>query len=237
MNSVVKTIEGFASWTCHTKSLPKFYTIAFYLTLTRPFSITRLGSNQVNQQQLKSSKNLCTLGSLMTPTNDVSLEIQRRIQTAKRTAQTSAIKPPFTPDKIHHSQDLDPLSPALWQWNVSVDQKVLRTIFGPKIENGVNRRRYNHELDKEFDSPIALNFTKTSKLSYAGHMIRRPEDLPQKALFRAKPNGRRNQGRPKSKWADGVNSDWTHCVQLRQTWRNLLQQTLTRYWLMCHISK
>jgi hypothetical protein len=26
-------------------------------------------------------------------------------------------------------------------------------------------------------------------------MIRRPEDLPQKALFRAKPNGRRNQGR------------------------------------------
>jgi hypothetical protein len=106
---------------------------------------------------------------------------------------------------------------------VKRDQKVLRTICGPKIENGVYRRRYNHELDKEFDSPIALNFTKTSKLSYAGHMIRRPEDLPQKALFRAKPNGRRNQGRPKSKWADGVNSDsltrdWTHCVQLRQTY-------------------
>jgi hypothetical protein len=38
-------------------------------------------------------------------------------------------------------------------------------------------------------------------------MIRRPEDLPQKALFRAKPIGRRNQGRPKSRWADGVNSD------------------------------
>jgi hypothetical protein len=52
-------------------------------------------------------------------------------------------------------------------------------------------------------------------------MIRRPEDLPQRALFRAKHNGRRNQGRPKSRWADGVNSDtlalkvrdWTHCAQ------------------------
>jgi hypothetical protein len=74
-------------------------------------------------------------------------------------------------------------------------RKVLRTICGPKIENGVYRRRYNHELDKEFDSPNALNVTKTSRLRYAGHMIRRPEDQPQKTLFRAKPNGRRNQGR------------------------------------------
>jgi hypothetical protein len=37
------------------------------------------------------------------------------------------------------------------------ERKVLRTICGPKIENGVYRRRYNHELDKEFDNPNALN--------------------------------------------------------------------------------
>jgi hypothetical protein len=76
----------------------------------------------------------------------------------------------------------------------------------PEIENGVYRRRYNHELDREFDSPNAFNVMKTSILRYAGHMIRRPEDLPQKALFRAKPIGRRNQGRPtRTRWADGVN--------------------------------
>jgi hypothetical protein len=46
----------------------------------------------------------------------------------------------------------------------------------PKIENGV----HNHELDKEFDSLNALNVTKTSRLRYAGHMIKRAEDLPQK---------------------------------------------------------
>jgi hypothetical protein len=79
----------------------------------------------------------------------------------------------------------------------------LITICGPKIENGVYQRRYNHELDKEFDSPNVLNVTKTSRLRYAGQMIRRPEDLPQKALFRVKPNGRRNQGRPKSRWQMG----------------------------------
>jgi hypothetical protein len=106
------------------------------------------------------------------------------------------------------------------------ERKVLQTICVPKIENGVYRRRYNHELVIEFDSPNALNVTKTSKLCCTGHMIRRPEDLQQKALFRANPNGRRNQGRPKSRWADGVNSDslvlrvrdWTRCAQDRQSW-------------------
>jgi hypothetical protein len=87
------------------------------------------------------------------------------------------------------------------------ERKILRTICGTKIENGVYRRRYNHELHKEFDSPNALNVTKITRLPYAGHMIRRPEDLPQKALFRAQPNERRNQGSLKSRWADGVNSD------------------------------
>jgi hypothetical protein len=37
-------------------------------------------------------------------------------------------------------------------------------------ENGVYRRSYNHELDQKFDSPNALNVTKTSRLRYAGHM-------------------------------------------------------------------
>jgi hypothetical protein len=33
------------------------------------------------------------------------------------------------------------------------ERKVLRTLWGPKIENGVYRKKYNHELDKEFNSP------------------------------------------------------------------------------------
>jgi hypothetical protein len=41
------------------------------------------------------------------------------------------------------------------QWLV-FERKVLRTIYGPKIENGVYSSRYNHELDKEFNKPNAL---------------------------------------------------------------------------------
>jgi hypothetical protein len=70
----------------------------------------------------------------------------------------------------------------LWEENqlLVFERKVLRTICGPKIENGVYRKRYKHELDKEFQSPNALNVTKTSRLLYVGHMIGRPEDCHKK---------------------------------------------------------
>jgi hypothetical protein len=58
------------------------------------------------------------------------------------------------------------------------ERTVFQTKCGQKVENGVYSRRFNHELDKEFKSPNALNVTKTSRLRYAGHMIRRPKDLP-----------------------------------------------------------
>jgi hypothetical protein len=77
-------------------------------------------------------------------------------------------------------------------------RKVLRTISGPINEN---RRRYNFELEREFDSPGVINVVKANRLSYAGHMIRRPEDLPQEAVFLARPQGTSRQGRPRSRWA------------------------------------
>jgi hypothetical protein len=150
----------------------------------------------------------------------VSLEIHRRIQTANRCFflvrkhLQSCHLSRQTKFTIHKTLIHSVLLYGSETWMLTkreenrllvFERKVLRTICGSKIENGVYR--YNHELDKEFDSPNALNITKTSRLRYAGNMVKRPEDLPQKALFRAKLNGRRNQGRPKSRWAYGVNSD------------------------------
>jgi cytolysin (calcineurin-like family phosphatase) len=45
------------------------------------------------------------------------------------------------------------------------ERKVLQTICSPHIENGIYRRRNNHELDKKFNSPNALNVTKTLRWS------------------------------------------------------------------------
>jgi hypothetical protein len=66
------------------------------------------------------------------------------------------------------------------------ERKMLREIFGPQQENGVCRTIYNFEL------------VKTNRLLYAGHMIKRPKDLPQNEIFIARLQGTKGQGRPKS---------------------------------------
>jgi hypothetical protein len=104
------------------------------------------------------------LGSLMTPANEVSLEVQRRIQTANRCffglrkhLQSSHLSRQikFT---IHKTLIRPFLSYGSGTWMLTkreknqllvFERKVLRTICGPKIENVVCRRRYNHKLDKE----------------------------------------------------------------------------------------
>jgi hypothetical protein len=157
------------------------------------------------------------LSTLMTPTNDVSLEIQQIIQTANRCLfglrkhlQSSHLsrqtkftihKTLICPVLLYGSETWVFIKKEEYQLLV-FERKVLRTICSPKIENSFYRRRYNHEFDKKFDSPNALNVKRTSN-----QMIRRAEDPPQKSLFRAKLNERRNQKRLKSGWVDRVNSD------------------------------
>jgi hypothetical protein len=188
----------------------------------------------IGDKQFEVVKEFVYLGSLMTPTNDASLEIQRRLRLQIGASSDCAnicsratfhARKKFTNHKtlirpvLLYGSETWVLTKREENQLLVFERKVLRTICGPKIENGVYSRRNNHELDKEIDSPNALSVTKRSSLRYAGHMIRRPEDLPQKA----KPNGRRNQGRPKSRWADVVNSDslalgvrdWTHFAQDR----------------------
>jgi hypothetical protein len=132
-------------------------------------------------------KEFVYLGSLMTPKDDVSLEIQRRIQTENncffglRKHLQSSYLSRQTKFTIHKTLIRLVLLYGSETWVLTnreenqllvFERKVFRTICGPKIENGVYRRRYNHELDKEFDSLNALNVTKTSRLRYAGHMIK-----------------------------------------------------------------
>jgi hypothetical protein len=138
-------------------------------------------------------KEFVYLGSLMTPTNDVSLKIQQKIQTANRcffglrkhlqsshlSRQTKfTIHKDFIRPVLLYGSETWVLTKREENQLLVFERKVFRTICGPKIENGVYRRRYNYKLYKEFNSPNALNNTKTSRLRYAFHMIRRPEFLP-----------------------------------------------------------
>jgi hypothetical protein len=95
------------------------------------------------------------------------------------------MEPPFTPDKIHKTLIRPDLLYGSETWKVTkrenqlivFERKLLQTICGPKIEIGVYRRRYNHELDRDRqpecpscheDNQIALRWShdqKTRRLS------------------------------------------------------------------------
>jgi hypothetical protein len=82
------------------------------------------------------------------------------------------------------------------------ERKVLHTIYGSKIEDGVHRSRYIFELDREFNSPNIIGFVKSNRLRYAAaHDKRCRRPVIQRVLYTVMPEGRRNQRRPKSRWA------------------------------------
>jgi hypothetical protein len=135
----------------------------------------------------------------MTPTNDVSLEIQRRIQTANRCffglrkhLQSSHLsrKTKFT---IHNTL----IRPVLLYGSVTW------VLIGRITNCSYLRERFSEryaarklkmvptgggtDLDKEFDSPNALNVTKTIRLRYAGHMISKDPKTYHKKLY-SEPN-------------------------------------------------
>jgi hypothetical protein len=121
------------------------------------------------------------LGFLMTPTKDVSLEIQRRIQTANRCffglrkhLQSSHLsrQTKFTIYKtlirlvLLYGSEMWVLTKREENQLLVFERKVLRTICGPKIDNDVYTRRYkrakpnerrysrkkeNHEFSRHFE--------------------------------------------------------------------------------------
>jgi hypothetical protein len=125
-------------------------------------------------------KKFVYLGSLVTPNNDVSLEIQRRIQTANRCfcglrKQLQSRHLSRSTKNIIYNTLIRPVLLYGSDWVLTGgeptarfrEEGALRTISGPIVENGVYRRRYNFELDREFDNPSVINVVKTSRLRYA----------------------------------------------------------------------
>jgi hypothetical protein len=106
----------------------------------------------IDDKHFEVVKECVYLGSLMTPTNDVSLEIQRRIQTANRcffglrkhlqsthySRQTKLTihKTLISPVLLYGSESWV-LTKREENQLLVFERKVFRTICGPKIENGV----------------------------------------------------------------------------------------------------
>ena len=52
------------------------------------------------------------------------------------------------------------------------ERKILRRIYGQLREGGQWRKRYNRELEGLYNEPNIVNVIKSSRLKWAGHVVR-----------------------------------------------------------------
>jgi len=87
------------------------------------------------------------------------------------------------------------------------ERRVLRRIFGGICENGIWRKRYNHELYQLYKNISASATVKIHRLRWAGHIIRADDAYPPKRILVGQPQQNRKRGRPRLRWVEGVDSD------------------------------
>ena len=156
------------------------------------------------------------LGTMVTCDNDVSREVKRRIAAANRAFY--GLRSQLRSRSLHVRSKLALyktliLPVALYgheAWTLResdrralgvFERKVLRSILGGKLEEGVWRRRMNHELYQVYKDADIVKRIKHGRLQWAGHVARMPEERSAKIIFSRDPDrGRRLRGRPRTRW-------------------------------------
>ena len=221
-----------------------------YMT-TRPDNRDKV---EMGGQSFETVNEFVYLGALIRCDNDNTMEIKRRIMLANRcfyglkkhlrarqlTKETKcAIYKTIIRPVLTYGSESWPLTKADENLLLVFERKVLRTIFGAIQENGVFRRRFNFELQRDYGEANIIAIIKTNRLRWAGHLARMEDERPAKTLFRNVPAGRRSVGRPKMRWIDGVQSDlraldvrnWTAVAADRQSWNLILDQAKSKFWM------
>jgi hypothetical protein len=110
------------------------------------------------------------------------------------------------------------------------ENRVLRRIFGPKRDEvmGERRKLHNGELHNLYSSPDTIRQIKSRRMRWAGHVARMGEGKNVYRVLVGKPEGKRQLGRPRRRWEDGIKMDlreigwgrveWIHLAQDRDRW-------------------
>jgi hypothetical protein len=116
------------------------------------------------------------------------------------------------------------------------ENRVLR-IFGLKRDDvtGEWRRLHNEELNILY-SPNTVRVIKSTRMRWAGHVVRMEEGRGVFRVLVGKPGGKRPLGRPKRRWEDNIKidlkevgcgcMDWIELAQDRNRWLALVNAVM-----------
>jgi hypothetical protein len=90
-----------------------------------------------------------------------------------------------------------------------LENKMLRTIFGPKRDGvaGGWRKLHNEELHNLYSSPRIIRIIKSRRMRLAGHVTRMGEKSNVYSLLGGKPEGKRPLGIPRRRCMDNIKMD------------------------------
>jgi len=97
----------------------------------------------------------------------------------------------------------------------------LRAIFGPTNDNGEWRIKYDNELYTLYKESDIVIYIKINRLKWAGRVICMEEQSATRRVLIAVVEERRERGRPKLKWEDGVTEDARKLGE--RSWRNAVR--------------
>ncbi|KAJ4439417.1 hypothetical protein ANN_07541 [Periplaneta americana] len=205
----------------------------------------------INGQKYEEVDSFKYLGVLITQENTADTDMRQRIAGGNRClralnktlrarciskkAKLTLYKTVVRPIVLYGSETWT-LSKKMEQQLMTWERKILRKIYGSKYENGHWRIRYNTELKTQYKSPDIVAEIKARRLEWLGHVIRMNDQRIPKKILNTKPEGRRNIGRQKLRWLDGVEDDlrtvgvrrWRQKALVGQEWTKILREAKAR---------
>ncbi|KAJ8954092.1 hypothetical protein NQ318_004397 [Aromia moschata] len=85
--------------------------------------------------------------------------------------------------------------------------KVLRKIFGGKIQGGRWERRTNREIYDIFKEPNIIGIVRAQRMRWIGHVVRMKDHRIQKMVLIHEVGGGKRRGRPRQRWKKAVEDD------------------------------
>ena len=93
-------------------------------------------------------------------------------------------------------------------WLRVFENRVLRRIFGPKMDKVTGECREQHnELNDLYSLPNIVRVIKSRRMRWAGHVARMVEGRGVYRVLMGKREGRRPLGRPRHRWEDNIKID------------------------------
>jgi hypothetical protein len=112
------------------------------------------------------------------------------------------------------------------------ERKVLRKIYGPVMDKGVWRIRYNSELCGLMGGEDIVRFIKAQRIQWLGHVEKVDETATPKRVLKGKLYATRRIGRSRIRWLEDVIaglrrmgiSGWMKKTRNRDQWKRIVEE-------------